>query len=71
MLYIDRTIFTADKPSWTNTMFSNFTLNYRLFIESSANNVQHTNSNKSQYIVELFEEDSLITRNNSEVGPEY
>ena len=67
---IDFKIFTADKPGRMNTKFSNFTLHHRLFIKSSAHNVQHTNNNKWQYIEELFEEDSLMTRGNSEVAAE-
>ena len=68
MKNIDNTIVIADKPGKINTMFSNFTLHCTLFIKSSAHNVQHTNNKK--YIVEVFEEASLMTRNNSEVAPE-
>ena len=53
------------------TKFYNFTLHHRLFIKTSAHNIQHTNNKKWQYIVELFEEDSLMTRNHSEVAQEH
>ena len=59
-------ILIADKPGRMNSKFSNFTLHHELFIKSSAVNVQHTNNKKWQYIV-----DSLMTRNNSEVGSEH
>ena len=65
---IDYKIFTADKLG--RMKFSNFTLNHRLFMKSSAHNDRHTNNKKWQYIVELFEEDSLMRRNNSGVAPE-
>ena len=48
-----------------------FTLHPRLFIKSSAHSIQHTNNEKWQYIVELFEDTSLMIRNNSEVAPEH
>ena len=39
-------IFTADKPGRMNTTFSYFTLHLRLFLKTSAHNVQHTHNNK-------------------------
>ena len=65
MKNMDDNIFAADKPSRMNIKFSSFVLHNRLFIKSSADNVQHTNNPKWQYIVELFE--SL----NSEVAPKH
>ena len=70
MKNVNYTSFIADKPGWMKTKFSNFTLHYRLFMKGSAHNVQHTNNKKWTYIVESFEEDSLMTRKNSEVDPE-
>ena len=72
MKYTDYKIFTADKPGWMNTKFSNSTVHHRLFIKSSAHNVQHTN-NKKQLLKKLFEEDSLMTGNHpdSEVAAEH
>ena len=68
MKNIEYNIFIADKPGRMNADFSNFTLQHRLFVKSSAHNVQHTNTKSWQYIVELLEEDSLMTRNKSEVA---
>ena len=70
MKNIDNKMFPADKAGRMNTKFSNFTLHHRLFITSSEHNVQHTNNTKWQCTVERLEEDSLMTRNNSEVAPE-
>ena len=68
MKNIDYEILLADKLGRT---FSNINLHHRLFIKSSALNVQHTNIKKWQYVVELFEQDSLMTRNHSEVAPDH
>ena len=58
----------ATRSYWLimTTKFVNFTLHHRLFRKSSAHNVLHTNNNKWQCIEELFDDDSLLTRNNSE-----
>ena len=58
------------KSNALQSRFSNFTLHQELVMQNSAHNVQHTNNNKWQFVVELFEEDSPMTRNNSEVAPE-
>ena len=50
--------------------FSNFTLHQRVYT-SSAHNIQHTNNNKWKYNVELFDEGSLMARNDCEVAPEH
>ena len=63
--------FTTEKPGKMNTMIFNFTLHHRLFIKSSAHNVHHTNNKNVQFILEMFEEDSLMIRNNSEVAPQH
>ena len=60
----------ADKPGRMNAKFSDFTLQHRLFIQSSVHNIQRTNNKKRQFIVEVFEEDSLMIRNNSKVALE-
>ena len=59
--HFDYDFFIADKPGRMNTKFSSFTLHHRLFLKSSVHNVQHINNNKWQCIVELFEEDWLMT----------
>ena len=59
---IDDKSFSADKPGRMNTKFIR---------KSTSHNVQHTNNKMGQYNVEVFEEDSLMTRNNSDVAPEH
>ena len=71
MKHIDYNILIVDEPGRMNTKLSNVTLHQRLFIKRSPHNVQHTNSKMWQYITKLFEEDSLKTRNNSEVAPKH
>ena len=71
MKNIDNKLFIADKPGRMNAKCTYFTLNHRLFIKCSAHIVQHTNNKKWQCIVELFEEDSLMTWNSSEDAPEH
>ena len=71
-LNIDYKIIIADKPRRMNTKFSSYHLSITL--HSVYKKALHTTTNyphnkKWQYIVELFEEDSLVTRNNSEVAP--
>ena len=54
-------IFSADKPGGMNAKFSTFTPHHRLLLKSSAHNFHYTNTEKSQCVVQLFEEDSLMT----------
>ena len=62
----DDEIFIADEPSRMNAKFCDFTLQNKLFIKRSAHKVQAIE--KWQYIVELFDEDTLITKNNPKVN---
>ena len=69
MKNIDYKMVRADNPVRMNSKFPDFTVHHPVFIKYSEHNVQYTNSQKWQYIVDLFEEESPMTRNNSEVDP--
>ena len=60
---MDRIDYEISQPGKMNTKKSTYSLHYRPSIQSS---VRH-----KQYVVQLLEEDSISTMNNSEVDPEH